>query len=277
MRGLNVISTKLIIMLFICFAVLSGCTPAIKSTQWTCFYQEQGKECRNLYDESFTKMLDGSIASIDFVAKEFQGSFTVDKLYRAVKADGYNISVNAPENTLEYLNGILKVPNFFDKVLDKKEIFMYTPEIKAFVHLTNRYRSKNFQNLSADEQNNIKRLNRLVIENLYAQEAPKAQYIIAARTKMFCSDEEKKDYLERRKKGGLSDKGYENLKYSIFELDIDCLKKQYRVQGQFDYDDKDVKLEGQAFPFSGWMKIDADTESIFQRECNPGSGSKKVK
>ena len=277
MKESNGFSIKLLIMLFICFAVLSGCTQAIKSAQWTCFYQEQGKECRNLYDESFTKVLDGSIASIDFVAKEFKESLTVEKLCKAVKADGYSISVNAPENTLEYLNGILKIPIFFDKVLDKKEIFMYTPEIKVFVHLTSRYRSKNFQNLSADEQNNIKRLNRLVIENLYAQEAPKAQYIIAVRTKLFCNEEEKKDFVENRGKTTLSMKGYENLKYSIFELDIDCLKKQYRVQGQFDYDDKDVKLEGQAFPFSGWMKIDANTETIFQRECNPGSGSKKVK
>ncbi|MGA3207380.1 MAG: hypothetical protein ABSE05_06110 [Syntrophales bacterium] len=277
MRGLNVISAKLIISLFICFAVLSGCTPAIKSTQWTCFYQEQDKECQNLYDESFTKVLDGSIVSIDFVAKEFQGSLTADKLYRAVKADGYNISVNAPENTLEYLNGILKIPNFFDKVLEKKEIFMYTPEIKEIVHLTSRYRSKNFQNLSEDEQNNIKRLNRLVIESLYAQEAPKAKYVIAVRTKLFCNDEEKETYMEGRKKRSLPNKGYENLKYSIFELDIDCIKRQYRFQGQFDYDDKDMKLDGQAFPFSGWMKIDAHMETIFQRECNPGSSSKKVK
>ena len=279
-KGLNGFSIKLLIMLFICLAALSGCTPVlkdIKSTQWTCFYQEKDKECYNLYDRSFTRLLDGSIASIDFVAKEFKGSFTVDKLYKAVKADGYNLSIKAPENTLEYLNEILKVPNFFDKVLEKKEIFMYTPEIKDFVHLTRRYRSKNFQNLDVDEQNNIKRLNRLVIENLYAQEAPKAQYIIAARTKIFCSEEEKKDYLERRKKGEMKDKGYENLKYSIFELDIDCIKRQYRIQGQFDYDDKDLKLEGQAFPFSEWMKIDSATETIFQRECNRGNSSKKVK
>ncbi|MCG6536412.1 MAG: hypothetical protein L7F78_17325, partial [Syntrophales bacterium LBB04] len=117
-------------------------------------------------------------------------------------------------------------------------------------------------------------LNRLVIENLYPQDAPKSQYIIATRTKIFCSEEEKKDYLEKRKKGGMKDKGYENLKYSIFELDIDCIKRLYRIQGQFDYDDKDVKLEGMAFPFSEWMQIDADTETIFQHECNPGDLSK---
>lgn len=277
MKGSNGFSIKLLIILLICFAALSGCTPAIKSAQWTCFYQEGDNACRNLYDRSFTRLLDGSTASIDFVAQEFKGSQTVEKLCNALKADGYNLSVKAPGNTLEYLNEILRVPDFFDKVLKKKEMITHTPEIQALFHLTNRYRMKIFQNLGDDEQNNIKRLNRLLIENLYAQDAPKSQYIIAVRTKMFPSEEEKKDYLERRKKGEMKDRGYENLKYSIFELDLDCIKRQYRIQGQFDYDDKDVKLEGRAFPFSSWMKIDPNTEIIFQRECNPGSSSKKEK
>ncbi len=261
--------------LIICFIMLSGCTPVIKSAQWTCFDQGDSKECRNLYDESFTRLLDGNIASIDFVAQEFKRALNVDKLCKAIKEDGYKLSIKAPENTLAWLNEILKVPDFFDKVLENKEIVMYTPELKRFVHLTNRYRSKGFGNLSEEEQEDIKRLNRLTIESIYAQESPKAQYIIAVRTKIFCNEEEKNDFLEKRRKIiTASMKGYENLKYSIFELDIDCLKRQYRVQGEFDYDDKDVKLEGQAFPFSGWMKIDSATETIFQRECRPEKSTK---
>ena len=256
--------------------MLSGCAPVIKSAQWTCFDQGDIKDCRNFYDENFTRVIDGSIAYIDFVAEEFKGALTVDKLCKAIKAEGYKLSINAPENTLAWLNEILKTPDFFDKVLEKKEIVFYTPEIKKFSDLTNRYHAKKFEKLTEEEQNNIKRLNRFIIENIYSQEAPKSQYIIAVRTKLFCNEEEKKDYLERRKKYGGSNEGYENLKYTIFELDVDCLKKQYRVQGRFDYDDKDMKLEGQAFPFSGWMQVDSSTETIFQRECKPGSGSKKV-
>ncbi len=275
MKELRILTTKRLLTLFICFVMLSGCATGNNSTNWKCFDLDSSKGCQNYYDRSFTKTLDGSIATIDFTAEEFKGDFTVEKLCRAIKADGFRLSLKAPENTLIWLNEILKVPDFFDKVLEKKEIIMYTPEAKKFVHLTSRYRSKSFETSSEEEQGNIKRLNRLMIENVYSQESPKAKFIIAVRSKLFCNEEEKKDYLESRKKKGQSDKGYENLKYSTFELDIDCLNRQYRVQGQFDYNDRDEKLDGQAFPFSDWQKIDATIESIYQWECNPAVNMNK--
>lgn len=274
MKELSVLTTKWILTLLMSCVILSGCATVNTSTNWTCF-DTDSKACRNYYDENFTKTLDGSIASIDFTAEEFKGDFTVEKLCRAIMADGFRLSLKAPENTLPWLNEILKVQDFFDKVLEKKEIIMYTPEAKKFVHLTSRYRSKSFEGLSEEEQGNIKRLNRLMIENVYSQESPKAKFIIAVRSKLFCNEEEKKDYLESRKKKGQSDKGYENLKYSIFELDIDCLNRQYRVHGQFDYDNNDIKLDGQAFPFSGWQDIDASTEIIYRRECKSSGNVNK--
>jgi len=269
MRSKMLLRTNLIVVLFVSLALICGCASIAKKDRWTCFYQEEGKgnECRNYYDQSATQVLKDSIASIAFVPEEFKGEYSVEKLYRAIKADGYNISIKAPENSLEWLNDVLKVPDLQGKILEKKEMLMYTPETKKFAHLTIRYQSKRFEALSQEEQNNIMRFNRLLLESLYEKNCPKAKYIIAVKVKSFCNDEEKKDYLETRKKDNLSLSGYEDLKYSVFEFDIDCVRKNYRTQGQFDYNSKDEKLEGRAFPFSGWVNIDKTTESIFQREC----------
>lgn len=270
MRGRKLFKTNLCFVLFICFALICGCTPAVKNTRWTCFYQEEGKgsECRNYYDQNSTQVLEGSVASIEFVQEEFKGELSVEKLCRAIKADGYNLTIKASENSLEWLNDVLRVPDLQEKILEKKEMLMYTPEIKKFSHLTIKYHSRRFEVLSKEEQNNIRRLNRLMLESLYEKDCPKGKYIIAVRVQSVCSDEEKKDYLESRGKNNLPIVGYEDLKYSIFEFDIDCIKKLYRTQGQFDYNSKDQKLEGRVFPFSDWMNIDNTTEGIFQKECN---------
>lgn len=270
MRRRKVLKTNSIVVLFVCFALICGCTPAVKNAKWTCFYLEEGKdnECRNYYDQSSTRVLEGSIASIEFVKEEFKGELSVEKLCQAIKADGYHLSVKAPENSLEWLNDVLRIPDLQEKILEKKEIMMYTPEIKKFTHLTMKYHSRSFGSLNEEEQKNILRLNRLMLENLYEKDCPKAKYIIIVRVRSVCNEEEKKDYLESRKKDNLPMTGYEDMKYSIFELDIDCIKKLYRTQGQFDYNSKDQKLEGRAFPFSEWMNIDNTTEGIYQKECN---------
>jgi len=123
-------------------------------------------------------------------------------------------------------------------------MLMYTPEIKNFTHLTMKYHLRSFGSLNEEEQKNILRLNRLMLENIYEKDCPKAKYVIAVRVRTVCNEEEKKDYLESRKKENIPINGFEDLKYSIFELDIDCVRKLYRVQGQFDYNSKDEKLAG---------------------------------
>jgi hypothetical protein len=260
---------NLFILLFTSLALICGCTHAVKKDSWTCFYQEEGKdtECRNYYDQSFTRLLKDSIASIEFVQEEFQGELSVEKLCRAIKADGYNFSIKSPENSLEWLNELLRIPSLQEKILEKKEMFAYTPETKKFTDLTIKYHTRRFESLSAEEQNNIRRLNRLMLESLYGRNCPQTKYIIAVKVKSVCNEEERNYYIESRKKNNLSIAGYEDLKYSIFELDIDCARKNYRVQGQFDYNSKDEKLHGQAFPFATWINIDKTTEGIYQREC----------
>lgn len=275
MRRTKLLKTNLIILFFICLAVICGCTPAIKNTKWTCFYQDaKSNECNNYYDQSATQLFEGSIASIEFVKEEFKEELTIEKLCRVIKADGYGFSVKVSENSLEWLNALLRVPDLQEKILEKKEVMAYTPEIKKFAHLTMKYHSRPFAALNEEEQNNIRRLNRLILESLYEKDCPKANYIIAARVKSVCNDEEKNDYLESRKKNKLPLNGYEDLQYSIFEIDIHCIKKIYRTQGQFDYNSKNEKLEGRAFPFSGWVNVDNTTEGIYQRECRPVNKSK---
>ena len=85
--------------------------------------------------------------------------------------------------------------------------------------------------------------------------------------KALVTEKEKKDYLDNRIKGGKSKKGYDQLAYALFEFDMNCQDKQYRVLSQGDYDENDVRLEANIFPFAGWLKMDAYTEPLFGRLC----------
>jgi len=73
----KVFKINLIAVFFVCFALICGCASNMKSTKWTCFYQEEGKnsECRNDYDQSFTQVLKDSNASIQFVRKNLKGIY----------------------------------------------------------------------------------------------------------------------------------------------------------------------------------------------------------
>jgi hypothetical protein len=85
--------------------------------------------------------------------------------------------------------------------------------------------------------------------------------------KALVTKEEKKDYLEKRIKEGKSNKGYDKLAYALFEFDINCQDKLYRVLSQGDYDENDVRLEAYLTPFAGWQKKDSYTEPLFGRLC----------
>lgn len=272
------LKTNLLIVLFTALVLVCGCTQAVKKDQWTCFYQEEGKDkqCRNFYDESFTRLLKDNISSISFVQEEFKGDYSVEKLCKAIKADGYDISVKVSEDSLAWLNAVLKTPNLQRRILEKKDIMPSSPEIRKLDRLTMKHQNKRFEDLDQEQQNNIMRLNRLILKALYEKECPAPRYVIAVRTKLIGNDEEKKEYLKTRKNNKASLTGYEDLQYSIFEIDIDCVRSNYRIQGQFDYNSKQEKLDGQAFPFSRWMNIDQTTESIFQRECRPDKKLEKA-
>jgi len=110
--------------------------------------------------------------SSDFCVSEFKPPMTIRNLCKAINKDRYNIPKG---NTIFWLNGLLKAPDFYDILRIKKDETSFSKGIIVLIEETNSYRKNvNFQSLSADKQNNIKRLNRLLLEEFYPLVTPKS-------------------------------------------------------------------------------------------------------
>jgi len=113
----------------------------------------------------------------DFSVDEFKSQKKdLQKLCETIKLEGYEFGmINASENTIDWLNGILQLPYLYDKVTEKKTNLTLTDEIKKLREQTAEKRKGQFKDLSDNEQKRVKRLNRLMIELAYPQETPKIQ------------------------------------------------------------------------------------------------------
>ncbi|MFA4915462.1 MAG: efflux RND transporter periplasmic adaptor subunit [Syntrophales bacterium] len=111
----------------------------------------------------------------DFTAEEFKDQKKdIAVLIQKIKNDGHQLGpINFPENTVEWLNGILQVPDLSDQLLARKSNLILTEEIKKLNEQTEKNRKGIFNNLKVEDQNAIRRLNRLLIEHVYPQETPK--------------------------------------------------------------------------------------------------------
>jgi hypothetical protein len=100
----------------------------------------------------------------------------VEKLCQAIAKEGYPVTLKSADNSVERLNDILTVVNFYDIVTAKKKDMDFSKEVSDLVQKTAPYRKERlFANLAFAEQSDIRRLNRLVIEEVYPGEAPKAR------------------------------------------------------------------------------------------------------
>ncbi len=108
--------------------------------------------------------------SSDFSMDDFKPPLTIEKLCKAIVDDNYNISIQTLINTINWLNELLKVPNFYDILHVKKLNINFPKNITDLVDKTKDYRNKNFSDLNKDKQNTIKRLNHLLLEETYPQE-----------------------------------------------------------------------------------------------------------
>ena len=113
----------------------------------------------------------------DFYTAEFRiQEKDVRKLCESIKSDGYKLgAIKAPGNSIEWLNEALQVPDLFDKVIAEKPDLVLTGEIRKLKEQTEEKRKTPFKRLKEDEQKAIKRLNRLILELAYPQEAPKSR------------------------------------------------------------------------------------------------------
>ncbi|OQY99735.1 MAG: hypothetical protein B6D35_08670 [Candidatus Brocadia sp. UTAMX2] len=112
----------------------------------------------------------------DFYEDEFKPPLTIAGLCTVINNDQYTISLQAPINTLAWLNELLRVPKFYDILHEKKPDISFSNTLMDLMNETNNYRNKNYSDLNIDEQNTIRRLNRLLLQETYPQETPKSYF-----------------------------------------------------------------------------------------------------
>lgn len=115
----------------------------------------------------------------DFNWGEFKQSFTVENLCNIIKTKSPSVTIN---NTVEDLNRLLETETptlsdiLFQEETSHEKISMDDiddPSIKKLIDITKGYYNKNFSELNSYEKNNIKRLNRLLLEKTFPRETPK--------------------------------------------------------------------------------------------------------
>lgn len=113
----------------------------------------------------------------DFSRDEFKKPLTVEGLCKAIEADGYNLSLEEEEETVDRLNEVLMVPDFYDRLCakGKKDKALFSKDVQFLADKTKDNRANpQFLSLNVGQQNDIKTLNRLVLEETYPQETPKS-------------------------------------------------------------------------------------------------------
>lgn len=132
----------------------------------------------SMRDELFNSPEDGisvmesRMTSPNYFIGEFEGIFSVKNLCRVIYSDKYDISLRTPDNSIERLNEILRIPDFYDIWKRKNKRRKLSQIIKNMIVSTEKYRGEYFSVLSPEQQQNIMYLNRLLLELSYP-ESPK--------------------------------------------------------------------------------------------------------
>ena len=115
--------------------------------------------------------------SYEFSVDQFTRGLRVDALCKEINKYGYGKEFKISSNTVEDLNKILEVPNFYDLCLKKKgKSLKLTVYVQKLISETESYRNKNFLKLSEKQQHNILKLNRLILESIFPKSCPKSLY-----------------------------------------------------------------------------------------------------
>ena len=127
-------------------------------------------------DNTGNNSFDDLHSTINFSKSQFRFQLTIDDLCEEISKDVVNIpSLKARNNNIDWLNELLKVPDFYDILCKTKPRNSYSEKVMKLENKTRKYRKKNFSYLSEERQFNIKKLNRLLLEETYPQATPKNQ------------------------------------------------------------------------------------------------------
>ena len=145
----------------------------ITYSAWHCVIYSALKRYKQDYDALYLETID-FISGSSFYVREFQPPLTIEGLCKVINDDKYNISLNSVINTIDWLNELLKIPNFYDILHVEKPNIAFSKEVLDLIDKTKASRNKSFSSLNDDEKSNIRILNRLLLEETYPQETPKS-------------------------------------------------------------------------------------------------------
>jgi hypothetical protein len=113
----------------------------------------------------------GSLEYYLFRGNEFEKGYSIEHLSRSIKAD-IGLNLNADEETIPWLNELLKITNLYEQFSTKIQKAGSSREIDALIDSLKPYRREKFSDLDTDSQKKTVKLNRLLIERLYPYRTP---------------------------------------------------------------------------------------------------------
>lgn len=164
------------------------------------FYQFVTKIFHGRDTKDTEKWLDtilDSADSPDFFAFEFHNPiYSVKRLCQAIDSITPPVSLKSKNNTIKYLNELLTHPDFYEILRQNQDNINFSAKVMQLIAITNTAKifctlkstgwiswfeyqkpstspGKDFIKLIKDEHNNVKKLNRLILEETYPRETPK--------------------------------------------------------------------------------------------------------
>ncbi len=110
--------------------------------------------------------------STDFDSDDFKKPFTVSALVNAIRKDNDTLALKAETGTVEWLNELLTVPNYYDLLRRKKKYILYSKAFKKLEQKTRKLRGKDYADLQDDEQAIIKQFNKSLLRETYSGLTP---------------------------------------------------------------------------------------------------------
>ncbi len=125
-------------------------------------------------EEKLTELIE-SYKSPDFSVYQFKLTQTIEGLCQAINVDIHDLSLKDTKSQIDMLNELLKLPDFYDKLCQRKKNINFSVKVKMLAKKTKKFQNSKFSTLSEENQNNIKKLNRLSLEEAYPLETPKSK------------------------------------------------------------------------------------------------------
>jgi len=117
-----------------------------------------------------------------FNKEEFTAPLSADRLCSAIDSDRYDIKFTSAEKSIPRLNEMLERPDLYDKLAEKGKLpkagsgeVQLPPEIDNLKNQTASYRLAytEFYGLTLEQQSNLKKFNRKLLEISYPNETPR--------------------------------------------------------------------------------------------------------